>query len=122
MKETYYQDKKGKTLFSAKGIDCKCILNDGDGILPSFEVVGYTNPDNVIFKYEKGDIITPSVLNEEYALLLLDVEGEEADEWKLTYINSVVIYKKICNFDRMSYTTLKEVREALDKELAGIKE
>ena len=119
MKETYYQDKKGKTLFSAKGIDCKCILNDGDGILPSFEVVGYTNPDNVIFKYEKGDIIKPDVTNKEYSELLMSMEGEDIVKWKNYFITTAVVYEIIRQLDNMSYNTLKEVREGLNKKLQG---
>lgn len=104
-----------KDTVTAKGIKCEIIKTEKG--LPEFKVIDYTDPENVIFRYEKGDIIKPDIVNDYYALLLLDTEGEEANEWKNHYATNFIMYKKICSFDRMSYTTLKETREALNKDL-----
>lgn len=102
----------------AKGLKCEIIVTEKG--LPEFKVIDYTDPENISFTYEKGDIIKPDVVNEHYASLLLNTKGEEANKWKSHYATNFIIYKKICSFDRMSYMTLKETREALNKDLAGI--
>lgn len=118
MKKNYHQDKNGTMVFSARGIECKCIENDKG--LPSFEVIGYTDNDNISFRYQKGDIIEPDILNMEYAELLLEVKGEQADEWKTEYITSSTVYGIIVRLDNMSFITLKEIREGFNKRLRGI--
>lgn len=110
--------KETKETVEAKGLKCEVIKTEKG--LPEFKVIDYTDPENISFTYEKGDIIKPDVVNEQYAILLLNTKGEEANKWKSHYATNFIIYKKICSFDRMSYMTLKETREALNKDLAGI--
>lgn len=110
--------KETKETVEGKGLKCEIIVKEKG--LPEFKVIDYSDPENISFIYEKGDIIKPDVVNEQYAILLLNTKGEEANKWKSHYATNFIIYKKICSFDRMSYMTLKETREALNKDLAGI--
>ena len=114
----YFQDSKGTMVFSACGIDCTCIVNENG--LPDFEVVGYTDKDNISFRYEKGDILKPDINNNAYCELLMSVEGEEAAKWKSRLMTSFIIYATIERLDNMSFMTLKEVREGLNKRLQSL--
>lgn len=104
-----------KETVTAKGIKCQIIQNKNG--LPLFRVVDYSDPENVIFKYEKGDIIKPDVTNKEYSELLMSMEGEDIVKWKNYFITTAVVYEVIRQLDNMSYNTLKEVREGLNNKL-----
>lgn len=104
-----------KETVEAKGLKCEIIVNEKG--LPLFKVVDYSNPENVIFKYEKGDIIQPDVTNREYSELLMSMKGEDIVKWKSYYITTAVVYEVIRQLENMSYNTLKEVREGLNKKL-----
>lgn len=107
-----------KETVTAKGI--KCEISKTEKGLPEFKVIDYSDPENVIFKYEKGDIIKPDVTNKEYSELLMSMEGEDMVKWKNYYITTAVVYEIIRQLDNMSYNTLKEVREGLNKKLNGV--
>lgn len=115
----YYQDEKGTMLFTANGINCKCIPSTNENGLPSFEVVGYEDNDNISFRYAKGDIIQPEITSNIYGELLMSVEGNEADRWKSKLMTAVIVYGIVERLDRMSFITLKEVREGLNEKLQG---
>lgn len=107
-----------KETVTAKGIKCQIIKTEKG--LPEFKVIDYSDPENVIFKYEKGDIIKPDVTNKEYSELLMSMEGEDIVKWKSYYITTAVVYEIIRQLENMSYNTLKEVREGLNKKLNGV--
>lgn len=107
-----------KETVESKGLKCEIIQNEKG--LPEFKVIDYSDPENVIFKYEKGDIIKPDVTNKEYSELLMSMEGEDMVKWKSYFITTAVVYEIIRQLDNMSYNTLKEVREGLNKKLNGV--
>lgn len=107
---------KKSEIVIAKGLKC-AVRVEGNG-LPSFKVLDYTDKDNIDFTYYPGNIIEPDVTNDTYASLLMEIkENEDAKKWQSRYITNYVMYKKICSYDRMSYNTLKELREAFNNEL-----
>lgn len=107
-----------KNTVEAKGLKCEIIKTEKG--LPEFKLIDYSDPENVIFKYERGDIIKPDVTNKEYSELLMSMEGEDMVKWKSYYITTAVVYEVIRQLENMSYNTLKEVREGLNKKLNGV--
>lgn len=104
-----------KDTVTAKELKCEIIKTEKG--LPEFKVIDYTDPENISFTYEKGDIIKPDVVNDTYINLMLNVE--QYKQCKSELLTSVMVYRIVERLDYISANTLKEVREGLNRKLQG---
>lgn len=104
-----------KDTVTAKALKCEIIKTEKG--LPEFKVIDYTDPENISFTYEKGDIIKPDVVNDTYINLMLNVE--QYKQCKSELLTSVMVYRIVERLDYISANTLKEVREGLNRKLQG---